>query len=104
MDCRVVNCTFAGNSAPYGSGCYDCHVFNSAFVSQSTGACGTYEHNVNATAYAFIDAANGDYRLSAGSSCIDAGDSSKVAETTDLAGNPRIVGAAVDVGCYERQP
>lgn len=108
VDCRVVNCTFAGNSANggpgCGPGCYDCHVFNSAFVGQSSGACGTYEHNINATASDFIDAANGDYRLSAGSSCIDEGDSSKVAETTDLAGNPRIVGAAVDVGCYERQP
>ncbi len=65
----------------------------------------------------FVDAANGDYRLSAGSPCIDAGDNTAVPKgtTTDLDGNPRFVddpdtidsgnGAppVVDMGAYEFQ-
>jgi hypothetical protein len=55
------------------------------------------------------------YMLSAGSSCIDAGNSSLVGESLDLAGNDRIVDdpdtvdtgsgtPAVDLGAYEFQP
>jgi hypothetical protein len=44
----------------------------------------------------------GDYRLLFGSSCIDAGDNTSIpASPGDLDGNPRIVGAAVDMGAYE---
>ncbi len=67
----------------------------------------------------FVDAANGDYRLDAGSLGIDAGDGTIIllnGVETDLRGAPRWiddptadtgVGAAVpwiDLGCYERQP
>ena len=47
----------------------------------------------------FIDAANGDYRLTAGSPAIDVGEdvpSFDFAHATDLAGERRIRGAAVD--------
>ncbi|MBN1220132.1 MAG: hypothetical protein JXM69_14485 [Anaerolineae bacterium] len=49
----------------------------------------------------FIDAANDDLRLSYLSPAIDAGNSLSVTTGIDLAGNPRIVGAAVDMGAYE---
>ena len=49
----------------------------------------------------FVDAANGDYRLAAGSPCIDAGDNSYVTGDKDLAGNARIANGTVDIGCYE---
>ena len=58
----------------------------------------------------FVDAANSDFRLSAGSPCIDAG--TRVEVYDDLDGNPRPVdvlgrghaGAdAYDIGCYEFQ-
>ena len=49
----------------------------------------------------FVDATNGDYRLAAGSSCIDAGDNSYVASDMDLAGNARVANGIVDIGCYE---
>ncbi len=49
----------------------------------------------------FVDAANGDYRLSANSLCVDAGDNSYVTSETDLDGNARIVNGKVDIGCYE---
>ena len=46
----------------------------------------------------------GDYHLQSGSPCIDAGDSSAPdLLATDKDGNPRIVGAAVDMGAYEWQ-
>ncbi|MHC4316895.1 MAG: right-handed parallel beta-helix repeat-containing protein, partial [Planctomycetota bacterium] len=46
---------------------------------------------------------DGDYHLLPGSACIDAGDSSAVppSVTTDLDGNLRIRGQAVDMGVYE---
>jgi hypothetical protein len=50
----------------------------------------------------FVDAATADYQLAAGSPLIDAGNDSYVAYgDLDLIGNPRILGAAVDIGCYE---
>lgn len=51
----------------------------------------------------FTDAANGDYTLQKKSPCRDAGTSLSWMDTesTDLAGNGRIVGNAPDIGCYE---
>jgi len=58
----------------------------------------------------FVDAANGDFRLLAGSPCIDAGSNSffNAGQTpdlsaiiTDLSGNMRIYGTAIDLGAYE---
>jgi hypothetical protein len=49
---------------------------------------------------------DGDYRLLEGSPCINTGDSNYVAEIneTDLDGNPRLIGYAVDMGAYEFNP
>ena len=53
----------------------------------------------------FVDAANGDYRLSPSSPCIDAGDPAPLATnpapTTDFDGNPRALFLAPDIGAYE---
>jgi parallel beta-helix repeat protein len=51
----------------------------------------------------FVDAANDDYRLQAGSPCIDAGDNSAIPSsvTMGLDENPRIVNGIVDMGAYE---
>ncbi len=49
----------------------------------------------------FVDAINGDLHLQAGSPAIDAGDNGAVAVPTDLDGNSRIIGNAVDMGAYE---
>ncbi|HEY3267820.1 MAG TPA: right-handed parallel beta-helix repeat-containing protein, partial [Armatimonadota bacterium] len=50
----------------------------------------------------FADAASGDYHLTAGSPCIDAGNDAYIASSDrDLANAPRISGAHVDIGAYE---
>ncbi len=50
----------------------------------------------------YLDATNGDYHLTATSLLIDRGDSAQVAlGELDLDGQPRIFGAAVDIGAYE---
>jgi hypothetical protein len=51
----------------------------------------------------FVDPLNGDFSLQPASPCINAGnnDSLTTTNTTDLDGNPRISGVAVDVGAYE---
>ena len=49
----------------------------------------------------FVDAAQGDFVPAAGSAAVDAGVDADLT-TVDLAGNPRLVGAAVDVGAFER--
>ena len=49
----------------------------------------------------FMDAANGDFRLQAGSPCINAGNNAYAVGAFDLAGHPRIIGGTVDMGAYE---
>lgn len=49
-----------------------------------------------------VDAANG-YGLNADSPALDAGDSAADSGLTDLYGNGRIVGKAMDIGAVERQ-
>ena len=53
----------------------------------------------------FVDPENGDFRLRAGSPCINYGDEEimYVADGLDLAGNPRIVDDDPDLGCYESE-
>jgi hypothetical protein len=55
---------------------------------------------------AFADPASHDYHLTPGSPCIDAGTTAipdpPGLPTTDIEGNPRVSGAAPDMGAYER--
>ena len=53
----------------------------------------------------FVDPENGDFRLRAGSPCINYGDEEimYVDDGLDLAGNARIVDGTPDLGCYESE-
>ncbi len=53
----------------------------------------------------FVDPPSSDYHLGPGSLCIDAGDNSAPSlPATDIDGDPRILGPAVDVGADEFKP
>ena len=120
----VRNCTIVGNNArDNGGGSYCCALYNCILYdnmrngSKSSDSAVLYNgrwsesgileklgHVTESTVTTdpcFVDAANGDYRLSAASPCIDAGNDAHAPAGTDLAGNPRISCKAVDVGCYE---
>ena len=58
-----------------------------------------------AAAPLFVDATSGDYHLTEGSPCIDAGTTSSVgAPMTDFEGDPRPLGAGHDIGADEFNP
>ncbi|MBN2704793.1 MAG: hypothetical protein JXR23_11350 [Pontiellaceae bacterium] len=116
------NCTISGNTATFGGGVYGDHnapaTANNCIVWYNTATSGkdlydttasyscspdvTHGSNGNITnAPAFVDAANGNYRLVEGSPCIDTGSNAYVVGSFDLAGMPRIVGGVVDMGAYE---
>ena len=116
-DCVLVNCTVAGNSAAhYAGGAYQESGYPVCNTIVATNVCdlgfdngndiygmGYYETvcSISDQDAKFVDAANGDWRLSARSPCIDAGDNAFVFSVRDLDGTNRIVGARVDMGCYE---
>lgn len=60
------------------------------------------EGNIDADPY-FVDLAGGDYHLSPGSPCIDAGDPCYIQEPneTDIDGEPRVMSGHVDIGADE---
>jgi hypothetical protein len=121
LDCQTIirNCIIWGNTAN-GSGAqmytyYDAGVFIDHSLIQGCGGSGggwagapSYEfdegNNID-TDPLFVDAADGNLRLQAGSPAINAGNNNAVPTgvTTDLDGNPRIVGGTVDMGAYEYQ-
>jgi len=59
--------------------------------------------NLNNIDPLFVDAANGDYRLSSDSPLIDQGVVTANVASTDLDGNTRTAGSSVDIGAYEYQ-
>jgi hypothetical protein len=80
--------------------CYQCRLTNSC-TPLGNGNSSTPNGSISNTP-GFVNP-GGDYHLNAWSRCVDAGNSALVTGSTDLDGNPRIVGAAVDMGCYENQ-
>ena len=51
----------------------------------------------------FNNAAGEDYTLKSGSPCLNTGDNAANSASTDIIGNSRIIGSAIDMGAYEFQ-
>jgi hypothetical protein len=117
------NCTLTSNSAGVGGGAYDSALDNCIvyFNTATNGAnycqdqydgvlnyCCTTPMPTNGVgnitnAPLFMDYAGGNLRLQSNSPCINSGNNAYVVGSTDLDGNPRIVGGTVDIGAYEYQ-
>ena len=93
----VYNCVVWGNSAPRLA---DLFVMWNGDHNCAPEVTHGYDGNTT-NAPAFVDAANGDYRLMTGSPCINAGSNGCVATAVDLSGYPRVVHGRVDLGAYE---
>ena len=117
FDSELVNCTVVGNRADgTGGGVCECNLANcivqandspdgaDAVASVAVRSCTTPllagDGNSDADA-CFVDPNSGNWRLSLGSPCLDAGDRGFCTSATDLAGNGRVTGANVDLGAYE---
>ena len=123
MSCTAYNCTIADNTASsLGGGTRDCTLRN-CIVWNNAVADGSENGNHYATSSAqytcTTPALTGDgnitldprlspdWRIGGVSPCVDTGSSALVTASTsltDLDGNERIVGNAVDMGCYEFDP
>jgi hypothetical protein len=91
------NCVVYFNTAPVWSNYYDSPMSYSCTTPAAIGP----DNITNAPV--FVDLANGDLHLQSNSPCINAGRNSYITFSTDLDGNPRIVGGTVDMGAYEFQ-
>ncbi|NJL35556.1 MAG: DUF5123 domain-containing protein [Leptolyngbyaceae cyanobacterium SM1_4_3] len=82
------------------------NLFTDDFESLYEGSSGltnfTKANNLQVDSAGFVDPAANNYRLTADSAAVDAGSGAiPVSITTDKDGNPRRVGAAVDIGAFE---
>lgn len=115
---KITNCTFSGNSGgPVGSGgifsftgnpiVTNCILWGDVGMEivDNGGASTTVTYsNVSGADPLFVNPGGANYRLQAGSPCIDAGNNTAVGVGTDLAGKPRILNSIVDMGAYEFVP
>ena len=111
------NCTFAYNRGLTYGALMEAFVYNSVFYKNRTANHrSNYRFfNINGAADSFceefhgdprfVDAENGDFHLRADSPCVDAGANGRVLAIAEWdvrgEGHDRIVGDAVDIGCYE---
>jgi hypothetical protein len=126
----LANCVFVGNEASHGGALYNTlsspvlancilwsnRAYEGTQVWNAPGAwppityscvADGYEGTGNiATDPRFADTASGLLHLLPDSPCVDAGNTAAVPPeaTTDVTGAPRVQGAAVDMGAYERTP
>ena len=108
-DLTIYNSIVAGNTAYYGADIYNGATISGShnLIGNGNGSSltnGSSNNIVGATANSiFVNMAQGNYRLADGSPAIDKGNDTLIPAgiTTDLDGNRRIHGTAVDIGAYE---
>jgi len=101
----------AGGAGAYNSVLWNCIVFGNTGANNVEGGAANYTcatplptNGIGNIAIAplFVDASGGNYRLAAGSPCINAGiNQDWMIGALDLAGLSRITGGIVDMGAYE---
>ena len=121
---RAINCIIYGNTVRYetdarnnandgwANGVSKNNSNLSCYVNCGTDLNTSLYSQLNATCFTvsagdFVDAANGNWTPHLNAVTRDAGSdyaTSGAISTTDLAGNTRVAGSSVDVGCYELQP
>ncbi len=98
--------TYAGTSANL-KNCNNMTAFNSAIegLDGNNGVINLSSDNFgsdpNVNYPFFVSSENGDYRLRIGSALIDAGMANDYLGSYDMAGESRVYGDAVEIGCYE---
>jgi predicted outer membrane repeat protein len=103
---NVFNNIICGNSGTPGAdvwlaGTGEERIFSNNDANSIFGVWDLFENNLDVDPQ-LVNPASGNYHLRSGSPCISAGTiSAPSLPTTDLDGNPRIVGGTVDMGCYE---
>jgi hypothetical protein len=98
---QLNNCIVWGNTAGYGSTYnYNFEIFRNSCTSPFPAFQLDAGGNISADPL-FVDPANGDFRLQAGSPCINAGLDELAVGALDLDNNPRIYNGRVDMGAYE---
>jgi len=105
----LVNCILWGDSAPNGPEIYNDGSSSPAMTYSdiqgwSGGGTGNLARDpqfVAPIAASSAPTTTGNYRLRFNSPAVDAGNNLSVIVATDLAGNPRIMNGAVDMGAYE---
>jgi hypothetical protein len=117
--CKLNSCTVVGNASGFGGSGVDNCVLKNCIIwdnRERDGTLNNYRDSwlilcCTAPAYSapdaisddprFVDESAGDYRLRLNSPCLDAGDNGLVVGATDVSGNDRVAGGAVDLGAYE---
>ncbi len=120
-EATLTNCNLCGNSAYVSGGGACSSALNNCIVYYNTARNGTnyYDSDLeyscttpmpsdgvgNITSAPLFVNTNGwsNLRLQSNSPCINGGNNAYVTTSTDLDGNPRIVGGTVDIGAYEFQ-
>ena len=115
----LYNCTLVSNSAYFGGGVCEASLFNCIVYFNAaappfgnwygcgvTNCCTTPFHSGEGNITddpQFMNVGEGNYRLMAGSPCIDKGTNAFVQGTNDLDNHSRIIHGLVDMGAYEFQ-